>query len=249
MKIEFDTYSLKARLMPVLLVVFPIGLSVVAWFSGELSGWGTLIGLFTPFGLTPFLAQAGRDLGKRKEKRLFQMWGGKPTTRLLRHSDNTLNSLTRARYHAKLQALLPDLVIPRPDQESADVEYADKIYDSCANYLIERTRKGDENHLILGENINYGYRRNLWAMKPAGLTLAVIGGLFCTLKIISDAQAGELSVIPFAAAAVSTALAVWWAIRINPTWVRIAGEEYARRLLERCETLQVQQSSAKIITS
>lgn len=249
MKIEFDSYSLKARLMPVLLVVFPAGLSIVAWFSGELSGWGTLIGLFAPFGLTPFLAQAGRDLGKRKEKLLFQMWGGKPTTRLLRHSDNTLNALTKARYHAKLQALLPDLTIPRAEQESADPERADDTYASCTNYLIERTRKGEENHLILAENINYGYRRNLWAMKPAGLTLAVIGVLCSSAKILYSAQAGELSIMPFAAAAVSAALAVWWAIRINPSWVRIAGEEYARRLLERCETLPVQQSTSKIITS
>jgi len=249
MKVEFDSYSRKARLMPVLLVVFPIGLSTVAWSYGELSGWGTLIGLFTPFGLTPFLAQAGRDLGKRKEKLLFEMWGGKPTTRLLRHRDNTLNALTKARYHTKLQALLPDLAIPRTGQESADPDHADKVYDSCTNYLIERTRKGEENHLIRAENINYGYRRNLWAMKPAGLTLAVVGVLCCSLKILSSAQSGELLVVPFAAAAVSTALAAWWAIRINPSWVHLAGEEYARRLLERCDTLPDPQNPVKIITA
>lgn len=248
MKFDFDPYSRKARLMPVLLVVFPIGLSIVAWFSGELSGWGTLIGLFTPFGLTPFLAQAGRDLGKRNEKVLFQMLGGKPTTRLLRHRDNTLNALTKARYHTKLQALLPDLTIPRAEQEAADPDHADTVYDSCANYLIERTRKGDENQLIFAENINYGYRRNLWAMKPAGLTLAVIGVLCCSLKILITGRLGEISVIPFAAAAVSAALAVWWALRINPSWVHIAGEEYARRLLERCETLPAAPNTSKIIT-
>jgi hypothetical protein len=249
MKFEFDSYSRKARLMPVLLVVFPIGLSIVAWFSGELSGWGTLIGLFTPFGLTPFLAQAGRDLGKRKEKLLFKMWGGKPTTAMLRHRDYTLNALTKARYHAKLQALLPDLAIPRAEQESADMDHADTVYDSCTNYLIERTRKGEENHLILTENINYGYRRNLWAMKPAGLTLAVIGVLCCALKILSSARAGELSVVAFAAAAVSAALTVCWVIRINPSWVHTAGQEYARRLLERCESLPEQRNTSKIITA
>jgi hypothetical protein len=249
MKFDFDPYSRKARLMPVLLVVFPIGLSIVAWLSGELSGWGTLIGLFTPFGLTPFLAQAGRDLGKRKEKLLFQMWGGKPTTRLLRHRDHTLNALTKARYHTKLQALLPDLTIPRAEQESKDMDQADTVYDSCTNYLIERTRKGEENHLIFAENINYGYRRNLWAMKPAGLTIAAIGVCCCSLKIISDARSGELSAIPFAAAAVSAALTVWWALRINPNWIHTAGEEYARRLLERCETLPENRNTSKIITA
>jgi len=247
MRLDFDPYSRKARLMPVLLVVFPIGLSIVAWFSGELSGWGTVIGLFTPFGLTPFLAQAGRDLGKQKEKLLFKMWGGKPTTRLLRHRDNTLNALTKARYHTKLQALLPDLMIPRAEQESEDRDHADTVYDSCTNYLIEQTRKGEENHLITAENINYGYRRNLWAMKPAGTVLAVGGLLCCFLKILYDARSGELSMVPFAAASVNAALTVWWSMRINPSWVHMAGEEYARRLLERCETLPGKRNISQIV--
>jgi hypothetical protein len=144
--------------------------------------------------------------------------------------------------------LLPDLAMPRAEQESANREHADDIYASCTNYLIERTRKGDENHLIHAENINYGYRRNLWAMKPAGLTLAVIAVLCCSGKILYSARTGELPIIPFAAAAGSAILMVWWAIRINPSWVRIAGEEYARRLLERCETLPAQQNTPRIIT-
>jgi hypothetical protein len=54
-------------------------------------------------GGTALLAQIGRDLGKKKEPSLYEDWGGKTTTRLLRHRE-AKNKLTLARRHKKLHS-------------------------------------------------------------------------------------------------------------------------------------------------
>ena len=234
MELEFDLYTRSARLKPVLLVLFPVGLTITALFVRGLSGWVSLVGLLTPFGLAPLFAQMGRDLGKRKESVLFAMWGGKSTTRMLRHRNTELNPFTKARYHSRLRTALPDLGIPGPEEEAADTERADQIFESCASFLKQRARD-EKRGLLLAENMNYGYRRNLWAMKPAGMTLALSGTVVCALAVIDSASHGDLSLIALGAAAVSAVLTVWWLVRINPTWVRLAADEYARRLLETCE--------------
>ena len=94
---KFDTYTRRARLYPALLVALPLGLATLAWFPEGLAGWGTLWGLVTWSGATALLAQVGRDKGRVKEPGLFEQWGGKPTTRMLRHR--------HARFFTELGAL------------------------------------------------------------------------------------------------------------------------------------------------
>src|SRR5437867_2641219 len=105
----FDRYTLRARLLPALIVVLPVGLSVAAWFPSRFPGWGILAGMITAGGFAALLAQLARDQGKKKESDLFAVWGGCPTTRMLRHCDTSLNSVSRARFHKKLKSLIRGL--------------------------------------------------------------------------------------------------------------------------------------------
>src|SRR3989442_4065228 len=86
-KLTFDAYTLRARILPTLIVGLPIGLAALAWFPKSASWWGPISGLVVGAGGVALLAQVGRDWGKRKQPRLFESWGGEPTTRLLRHRD------------------------------------------------------------------------------------------------------------------------------------------------------------------
>lgn len=38
---------------------------------------------------------------------------------------------------------------------------------------------------------------------------------------------------------------MWWLLRINPGWVKLAGDGYAERLLAACETLEPSVESDK----
>jgi len=181
--------------------------------------------------------QVGRDQGKKKEPGLFALWGGKPTTRILRHRDATLDPVTRKRYHERLRLLVPGIRIPTAKQEAEDPEAADGVYESCVSYLRQNTR-GNEFALVYQENTNYGFRRNLWGMRASGILIAILGTLgssaltawffFCVKE--EWLAAGICTVV-------CIVLLVLWACRFTSDWVRIPAEEYARQLVAACDTI------------
>lgn len=232
-----DHYTRQARLFPALLVMLPVGLAIVAWFPQKFIGWGLLLGIAMSCGLTALLAQIGRDLGKSKEPTLYEKWGGKPTTQLLRCANSYIDQHTKSRYKQKLQNVIATITFPSAEEEKHAPDAADEVYVSCTKYLLEKTRDLKQFDLLYKENVNYGFRRNLWGMKPAGLILAA-GGLIAAAIPIYLVRADTIPPVAVAASALNAALLIWWLLRIRPDWVRMAAFAYAERLLAACELLQ-----------
>lgn len=168
---QWDTYTFQARLRPGLLVVLPVGLALVAWFPDKFLGWTLTVSVATTCGLTALVAQIARDQGKRKEPKLFDLWGGSPTTRRLRHRHTTLDWISLARCHSALETAL-GLPAPTPNEELADPATADALYEAFVRHSRNATRDTKNHRLVFAENVNYGFRRNVWGMRPAGITLA-----------------------------------------------------------------------------
>jgi hypothetical protein len=165
MKSGLDEYTRNARLKPAFLVALPIALTVAVLGFKQSATEGTLFGLASSLGFTFLLSQLVRDRGKAREPWLFKRWNGKPTTAMLRHGDTCLNVHTRARYHKRLSAMLPEISLPTAELEKANSAEADATYASCGDYLLSKTRDKERFQLLFQENVNYGFRRNLWAMK------------------------------------------------------------------------------------
>lgn len=233
-----DKYTVRARLLPALLVALPIGLATVTWFPGGVFGWGAVWGLVTWSGGTMLLAQLARDAGKRKERQLFESWGGKPTTRMLRHGD-TANAVTLGRRHKKLESLLRDVKLPTPEEEAGNPSAADEVYETCITFLREKTRDTKEFALVFEENCNYGFRRNLWGMKPIGLSLVLLGLVAILTAPFTEAIARSGGTLALAGitGGLNLMLVLSWLFVLKPNWVRVAAEAYAERLLEACERL------------
>ena len=143
----FDEYSFKARLMPTFLILLPVALAAWALMQNIQLDWKFLGGIIVYCGGTFLLSQLGRDLGRRKQDHLFDLWGGKPTTRLLRHrAPKTIDPITLNRYHAKLGNLI-DKTFPSKEEEAADKKVADMLYESGGKMLLEKTR--DKNKFAL----------------------------------------------------------------------------------------------------
>lgn len=238
MKFDLDFYTSRARLLPSLLVILPLALTLLAASPMQSIGWDTGITLAISFGITALLAQLGRDAGKRNEPAIFQLWGGPPTSLLLSHQHTRLDKFTRTRYQRKLESLIPGLIFPTPDEESKNQTRAFEIYSTCTNYLREKTRDRRQFPLVHAENTNYGFRRNLWAMKPAGLFTSGIGIVGSGYLVYRNLLlADTVFTIGIAAVVVSCALLAWWSLRIKPSWVKLAAEAYAERLLAACDNL------------
>lgn len=230
-------YVRRARLEPALIVALPLPVAILVWFPGGILGWGTLWSLIAWCGGTALLAQIARDNGKRKEPFLYQAWGGKPTTRMLRHRDAANKALLQRR-HQKLQSVVPGIQIPTAAQEAADPEGADDTYDACTAFLLEKTRDTKKFSLLFEENCNYGFRRNLWGMKPMGIAVSFTGVVgVAVLAANGLLQATPPSPFTLVCGMVNGLLFFGWVWWITPAWVRLTADAYAERLLAACEIL------------
>jgi len=239
--LPLDTYNIRARLAPVLLVTIPLGLAGATWIGPEKIEV-ILTGASITLVLSILCAQLGRDAGKRKQQALFARWGGTPTTRTLAYRTTDLNPLTLARYHEQLRSLRPELPLPKnKEAENKDWKTAEMAYNSAVDFLREATREKERFPLIAEENMNYGYRRNLWAMKPTGITSTTIGLLICAAKPVTAYQHG-IDPITIITTAICLLLLILWITRFTPEWVHTAGNEYAKNLLAALDKITNQQT-------
>jgi hypothetical protein len=244
----FDDYNRQARLYPALLALLPPLIALLAWFPDLVTtNIGTTLVTIAGscgvlFGLTVF----SRSCGKRAEKLLLHAWGGWPTTLWLRHADNHLPAPTKQRYHKALTRRVPDLRLPTAAEERENPQAADESYRSATEWLKEYAR-GKDFPLVLKENIEYGFRRNMRGIRPFAVGAVVIG-LIASLSAIAY-RLSPLSVSSLSSIAervpvtvigatllLVLALVVWLAF-VSDAWVRQAGDQYARALLAACDTI------------
>jgi len=232
-----NPYVRRARLQPAMIVALPIALATLAWKPTGIAGWSVFWSLFVWCGGTALLAQVARDRGKRKEPDLYRSWGGKPTTRFLRHRDAP-NKTVLGRRHQKLQRIVTGIQIPTIEEERENPVKADDAYDACTAFLLEKTRDKKRFSLVFEENCNYGFRRNLWGLKPLGITTSVVGTAAAAAVIVFNHQSG-ITTAPLAiiCAVINILLLIGWLVWFTPNWVRIPAEAYAERLLAACENL------------
>lgn len=232
---KLDKYTYCARLLPALITSTPFLLII---FITLPSLW-KLIGALSAIGVSAaiifLVAQCGRDAGKRKEPALFTTIGGKPTTRLLRHSDTTLPPATKKRYHDFLSANVPGFALPTPQQETADPATADRMYDSAADWLRVKTRDTKIHELLFAENISYGFRRNLWGMKAVGIVACILGA-FCVAGLFYYTPSLSIAApVAFSVGLIMLIQLCSWLLIVKPVWVAIPAEAYAKTLLEFCD--------------
>ena len=163
-----DAYTVRARIYPFLITAFPLAAAALVWLENDYAYISALWGLLIWCGGAVLFAQLGRDWGIRKQLGLYAQWGGEPTTRMLRHRDAT-NKVILSRWHNKLQMLCSDMKIPTESEEKADPIGADHVYEACVSIIRETTRDKNKFPLVFDELCSYGFRRNLWGMRPIGI--------------------------------------------------------------------------------
>lgn len=247
----FDSYSRQARLYPAMLVLFP-ALMLTAinspgyWTAQTGASW---IALAVSCGLIFLFADIARSAGQRIEHTLLAQWGGWPTTSWLRHSSPITNPSVRNRVHSFLSANVPGLQMPSIGKEAAEPAEADITYASATAWLKAQCR-GPNFDLLLRENANYGFRRNMLGLKPWALAVCFlcigVALIIPVLRLSSTLTAWNLANLDSAfgklgglliSVAINAAIALAWTFFVNPTWVRKAGDRYADTLFNCCDNL------------
>jgi hypothetical protein len=233
-----DGYDRKARLYPALLVVLPIAVAVGAVVSIRESVVESAAAALASCGGAFLLTQLARDRGKRGESALFNQWGGMPSITILRHSNQRIDALTKARYHKRLSALVKGTKSPSVAMEEENPRLSDDTYSTWCSYLRSHTRDTKKYALLFQENVNYGYRRNVWGLRPFGLTTSALSLVICSgwaylvYKASGHVQ-GEL----VGSAVIDLLLLTFWGVVVSPQWIQIPANAYAERLVETVEHL------------
>jgi hypothetical protein len=170
--------------------------------------------------------------------KLFEYFGGRPTERMPCHEYAT-NQVLLAERHRKLAKLFPKIKIPTAAAEKRDPKAALDVYTACIDRVRGIVRTDKTKHAdIQRENIQYGFRRNLWAIKPWGISVTLIAGAVLAAEIVGRVMVHEP--VPLAQPviiAVDVLLVLAWILVVTRDWVKRAALLYADRLLETIDTL------------
>lgn len=183
--LPLNRYAILARIVPAIIAAAPAlalaGTLII--FTGV-----SLAQVITSLAVLALLYLCGdiaRNQGKRLEAALYDEMGGKPSVSLLRYRDETFDDATKARYRDFLAAQIGEDPPSRSD-EGRDPKASDNFYERCGNWLREKTRDPTQFRLLLEENINYGFRRNLYGLRTTATIVNIIVFIACGLNIYSD---------------------------------------------------------------
>jgi hypothetical protein len=235
----FDNYTLKARFYPVIILFSPI-IVIGIFYSFQFQSIIVLLSSLGILGaLTYLFSQLGRDKGYNKQAQLWNSWGGPPTIQILRFRDTRIDQHTKKRYHEKLQAICPVDSIPDKSSEESNPEIVDEVYQTWTKFMISKTRDTKTFPLLLKDNTSYGFRRNLWGLKPVAILICLTVLLGNFLFWLLKTKTSNPLLYPENFLYSSTALIIilcFWTMIVNKNWVKVPAFSYAERLFEILET-------------
>lgn len=228
-----DTYALRARLVPAIVAgapAFALATILISWASFNFTQLVAAIGLTALFSVFNNVA---RQRGKAIEPVLYEKMGGMPSVVMLRHADDTFDAVTKAKMHAFLAQKLSEIP-PTADDEKADPAAADGFYKRGCDWLRENTRDAKKFPLVLSENINYGFHRNLLGLRTPGFLLNALIVALCYAMLylrfpVDVTRRFDQALISVVGIAVLHAL--YLALFVNKRNAFQAARLYARQLL------------------
>jgi nucleoside phosphorylase len=231
MRVMIDGYSRQARLTPVLIAASPLLLlGSVALPSLTLAERLVMLALLVA--MVPLFDQLGRAGGRRCEPRLFRRWGGRPTTQLLRWR-GPVSPAVQLRRHDALERVTGTR-LPTMDEEDADSAGADDSYEAAVRVVRARVIDAP---VVLAENRNYGFRRNLFGLRPWGCTAAAASIVITAIWAwLIHPSAGQGITLGLLGGSDVVLLALWLGV-VREAWVREAAWIYAERLMDQIEVL------------
>lgn len=247
-----DPYTFRARIQPALAAILPLGFLMFALLPDTPVFVTAFFGILGTAGGTALGSHWSRDPGRKKQQdQLWARWGGPPATRLLRHRQTPSDEPNDPELREQVE-MWYGRPLPTQEEEDANPQQADERYDQAVKALIQATYDTGRFPLVFAENINYGFRRNLWGLRKAfGVPIAtaalIISWALFTATIWGrpwpDPLWGILAnpdstvTIRLIVAMANTAMALVWAIYVKPSWIKPMADAYAKQLLQSAQTL------------
>lgn len=175
-----DDYDLKARVAPGLIVALPVLVDTV-YAAPILSSWpifaaGGVCSLALVYGL----GHLARARGEAIEAKLWEGWGGPPSTRFLRHRDSFFTEELKAPIRNALAKKFRSRLLS-PDEEKGEPERADKAIVDAFRQVRQYLRQHDPRGLWYNHDVEYGFSRNLLGCRVLWTTVALAAAVFAAI--------------------------------------------------------------------
>ncbi|WP_455582542.1 hypothetical protein [Dysosmobacter sp.] len=236
----FDDFTFQARVMPIVVVVFPI--IAVGILNGVFQGgWAENSDFIV--GSLIFLVlchKVARNCGKAYEKKMFQELGAMPSTIALRFKNEIFDDVTKKRYH---QILNQFRGLNLPLDQAEETPDSDQQYSSAANILrnyANSNRKTE--YRVYQELKEYNFWRNLYGIKPFVL-LCYFAIIIREIIVRGPICIKDIFLNPFPDYTVLIIMILSSAILIasvNQQSVRERAFDYAKALIEVCERISAE---------
>lgn len=236
----FDDFVITARIKPAITAGFP--LLLIVFYNGVVkSKWIEAgIGLALSLVVISFAAYIVRELGKTYEEKSYKDLGEMPTTIILRFNDDTVDNITKVKYHKWLNNKIPELQLPlSKEQENLDLQ-SDSKYKSAAIYL--RTYANSHRKRfprVYQELKKYNYWRNLYGCKWYALLLYVILAIR-EILMIDRFNVAEMFLKPIPRYTMLIVLVIWSIVFcwiVTKRTVKRSSFDYAKTLLETIDAM------------
>lgn len=175
----FDSYEIRARIAPSIIVSFPLVVTLYSLALDIPSSWDWLLGaslfaLAFVYGFS-FLV---RHLGKRIEPDLWKSWGGAPSVRFLRWRDDFFDEALTSQMHSAV-SLLCQRGLPSPNEEREAPKTGDEKIDQAFKQVRAIVRREDQEKLWDKHNAEYGFNRNLLGSREVWMLISILGVVIC----------------------------------------------------------------------
>jgi len=185
LKFPIDSYEMKARYAPALLLSLPVLISLWSCYQVEYTALSKVTNGILSIVIIYVLSVVIRSLGKRIEPKLWASWGGAPSTTLVSWQDTRLGERLKGLY---LQAVSDKLNLPVPskEEEKADPGRAIKLLDQAFQRIKGVIRQNDKDGLWSIANADYGFARNLYGGRVLWLIITSLMVIVSAYNLYSN---------------------------------------------------------------
>jgi len=184
LKFPIDSYEMKARTLPALIISIPLLITLWSCYKAEFTALSEIFKGVLSLAIIYALSIFMRALGKRIEEKLWESWGGAPSTQIVSWRNRTIGDDLKALY---LQAVRDKLKLPTPtkEEEEADPEQAANLIKQAFKRIQGVIRQKDKDGLWSIANADYGFARNLlgsrflWLLVSAAMTGISVFNVYC----------------------------------------------------------------------
>lgn len=228
MKLDIlDSYNIRARLSPSIILLGPIALTLFFCFEGLYSASSSTVFLIILLASTNYVPILQRRLSKRN------MLPDNYAAALLHYDNTEINRTSKKRYYNKLASLEPSFSHFKNPNNSQEFN---ECCESAVVYLRNKTRSS---HLVLEENINYGFCKNMLIDKPIGITINIVLAL-CTF-LYSWIYSRDITAIPhriWFSIFINLCFLLFWIFGINGKMLEESAKRYAYTLITAIDSLE-----------